>query len=146
MDPQESRLDVEAFTASLERVVERLGDPAGQVYARLFALSPDLESMFALDRDGAARGEMLRLCFDALIDLCGEGHYARGLFSTELQNHGMWGVTSQQFQSFFTTVRDVVREANGSEWTAAAEAAWQSVLGRVDGLIHPDTARSGAPD
>lgn len=133
-------MDADAVTASLERAAERVGNPAAQIYARLFMQAPELEPMFALDGDGAVRNEMVRLCFDALIDLCGEGQYARGLFTTEVQNHGMLGVTPQQFRSLFDVLRDVVREVNGEHWTERTEAAWRDVLGRVESLVRSAAA------
>jgi hypothetical protein len=132
-------MDTQALSLSLERTAERLGDPAEAIYARLFATWPELEALFVMDRSGAVRNEMVRLCFDALIDLCGDGHYARGLFATELANHDQVGVSHERFRQMFTVVRDVVREANGADWSAAAEASWTEVLGRVDALIEATT-------
>ena len=41
-----------ALSESLEIVVERVGNPAPQIYQRMFKQSPELEPMFVLDRDG----------------------------------------------------------------------------------------------
>ena len=76
---RDHNMTAEAILESLEIVVERVGDPAPQIYAKLFAQNPQLEEMFILDRDGAVRAEMLRLSFDAIIDLSRDGHYAKGL-------------------------------------------------------------------
>ena len=46
---------VELLEHSLEQVVARIGDPAPQVYERLFAQSPELRAMFVGDPLGMAR-------------------------------------------------------------------------------------------
>lgn len=131
----------EALLKSLEIVVEKAGDPAPQIYARLFAQNPQLEEMFVLDRDGAVRAEMIRLCFDAIVDLGEGGHYARGLISTELINHGNNGVSPDQFMSFFTAIRDCVRDIAATQWTPAMEAAWQDVMTAVSGMVAAELRR-----
>jgi hemoglobin-like flavoprotein len=124
-----------ALSESLEIVVERVGNPAPQIYERMFKQSPELEPMFVLDRNGSVRAEMIRLCFDALLDLEQEGLYARSLIATELTTHGNNGITPVQFVSLFDTIRDVVREIASEQWQPRHERAWNEVLSKVGDLI-----------
>ena len=126
-----------ALSESLEIVVERVGNPAPQIYERMFRRSPELEPMFVLDRNGSVRAEMIRLCFDALLDLEQEGLYARSLIATELTTHGNNGITPLQFVSLFDTIRDVVREITAEQWQPRHEQAWNEVLSKVGDLISP---------
>ena len=57
---------------SLEAVVERAGDPAPTIFARLFAELPETRERLARDASGAVRGEMLAMVFDCLMPP--EGH------------------------------------------------------------------------
>ena len=125
------------MSESLEIVVERVGNPAPQIYERMFRRSPELEPMFVLDRNGSVRAEMIRLCFDALLDLEQEGLYARSLIATELTTHGNNGITPLQFVSLFDTIRDVVREITAEQWQPRHEQAWNEVLSKVGDLISP---------
>lgn len=126
-----------ALSESLEIVVERVGNPAPQIYERMFMRLPELEPMFVLDRDGSVRAEMIRLCFDALLDLEQEGLYARSLIATELTTHGNNGITPVQFVSLFDTICEVVREIVAEQWQPRHEQAWNEVLSKVSDLISP---------
>lgn len=125
----------EALADSLDCVVEKVGNPAPRIYERLFQTHPHLQDLFVLDRDGAVRAEMIRLSFDALLDLEHEGHYARGLISTELTTHGNHGITPAQFAELFDIIRDVVREIVAERWQERHEQAWNRVLARVGDLV-----------
>lgn len=120
---------------SLERVAERHGDPTAQVYARLFAGAPELEEMFMLDRQGAARGAMLGHVIDTLIDLAGPRAYGANMIYAEMTNHSGLGVPPAQFVTFFDVVKAVFRDLLGAEWTAEVEAAWDDVLADVKGIV-----------
>ena len=54
--------------ASLQAVADRRGDAAGDVYARLFAASPELEALFVLDRDGGVRASMMQQALECILD------------------------------------------------------------------------------
>jgi hemoglobin-like flavoprotein len=126
-----------ALSESLQIVVQRVGNPAPQIYERMFKRSPELEPMFVLDRDGSVRAEMIRLSFDALLDLEQEGLYASGLIATELTTHGNNGITPAQFASLFDTIRDVVREIVAEQWQPRHEQAWNQVLSKLGRLVEP---------
>lgn len=120
---------------SLERVAELHGDPTPQVYARLFAGAPELEEMFMLDRQGAARGAMLGHVIDTLIDLAGPQSYGANMIYAEMTNHSGIGVPPAQFVTFFDVVKAVFRDMLGAEWTAEVEQAWDDVLRDVKGIV-----------
>jgi hemoglobin-like flavoprotein len=116
---------------SLELTAERLGDPTARVYRRLFELAPDLEPLFAGDRSGSVRGEMLQRALETLLDLVRGVPYAHGLIATEQTNHSQFGVPPASFTLFLVAVVDVVRDALGAQWDAAIASAWHAVLERA---------------
>lgn len=120
-----------ALERSLELVAERIGDPAARIYRRLFELAPELEPLFAADRSGSVRGEMLLRAFETAADLLRGAAYAPGLIATERINHAQFGVPPERFALFLVAVVDVVREALGAQWDGAAASAWGTVLARA---------------
>lgn len=117
-----------ALAESLELVAARCADPAPQVYARLFATRPDLEPLFIRDRSGIIRGQMLQVTIETLLDLAGTGHYATGLLQTERVNHQGLGVPADAFDSFYTVLRETLRDIAGPDWTQAMDDAWTHAI------------------
>lgn len=126
--------------ASLELVADRVGDPAPLVYERLFAAQPEMRALFVLDKDDAAKGNMLAQMIDAMIDLAGEGQYARGLIQTEVINHGNIGVPPEVFITFVDTVIATFRDALGAEWTEEFEAAWGDLSRQFNAMLVTEAA------
>ena len=122
----------------------RVGDPAPQVYERLFAQSPELRAMFVGDPLGSVRGEMFHRVIETLIDVAADRPYANGMIAAEWSNHHMNGVTARQFDSFFESVVQVMRQALGSDWTAEIDAAWRHTLARVRDITARCAAEAGA--
>lgn len=120
------------FAWSLERVAERHGDPTPVVYASLFAQRPEFERLFAMDRTGAVRGNMLSIAFDALLDISGPNRWGLNLIMAERVNHEGVNVPSTEFLVFINVVRDTVRDLLGEEWTPPVAAAWAHVLANID--------------
>jgi len=132
MTPQPPPIDaVAVLEHSLALVVERIGDPAPRVYDALFAQDPTLRELFVGDTLGSVRGEMFHRVIDTLIDVAGERPYAAGMIVAERSNHLMNGVSPAQFQAFFDTVVQVLRQALGEDWSAQIDAAWQATLHHV---------------
>jgi hemoglobin-like flavoprotein len=125
---------------SLDRVAERCGDPTGAVYERLFAQSPEMAPLFVMDDQGSARGNMLANVFEVLLDLAGPRAYGANMVRAEMVNHEGLGVPPRVFASFFGTVRDVLRDMLGDEWTSAVDAAWRDILAELEGLVGADAA------
>ncbi len=64
----------DAVAESLERLAERVGDPAPLVYARLFARHPETEALFLMDAGGHVRGQMLAMAFELLLNEMYQNH------------------------------------------------------------------------
>jgi len=124
----------------LQRVVERIGDPAPRVYERLFDKEPALREMFVLDTQGAARGEMFHRAIETLLDLAGGQAYARTMIEAEWSNHRMNGVSKAQFDAFFEVMGEVFRDALGADWCTDTERAWRDTLARICGMTREATA------
>jgi hemoglobin-like flavoprotein len=121
--------------ASLEALAENDADPTAAVYQRLFARSPEMEALFVNDIRGAARGEMLAMVFETLLDLAQAGYYAPNMIRAEIVNHENLGVPPVVFASFFPVVMETVREKLGDAWTGETQAAWDQLLGQLEDLV-----------
>ena len=136
--PDPLRLTLEVM---LDRVVERVGDPAPRVYEQLFAADPSLRALFVNDPRGSVRGEMFHRAIEALLDVAGDRPYAHGLIAAECVNHQGMGVTRQQFASLFDAMSVVFRAALGVDWTEDIDLAWRANLARVNRIT---TAGAGS--
>ncbi|MBL8353001.1 MAG: globin [Burkholderiaceae bacterium] len=123
--------DATLLEQALEGVVERIGDPAPRVYARLFERWPDLPALFVGDPRGSVRGEMFQRVVESLLDLAQGRDWAGALIATERVNHAGLGVSAQQFEDFFEVMAEVCREALGPGWTGEIDGAWRRVVGRA---------------
>ena len=117
---------------SLEAVVARAGDPAPEIYRRLYAEFPQTEPRFVRDVSGAIRAEMLTMVFDCLMNP--GGPYQANLVRAERVNHDGFGTPNDEFDRFFWIVRDVCRDRSGDAWTPDVDAAWSK---RIDQLVAP---------
>ena len=113
----------DVIAQSLELVVEQAGDPAGPIYARLFAEFPETEERFSRDVSGAIRAEMLTMVFNCLMDP--GGPYQLNLVRAERVNHDGFGTSNEVFNRFFPIVMETCRELLGAAWTPAFEQAWR---------------------
>ncbi|MDP3853254.1 globin [Phenylobacterium sp.] len=125
---------------SLEEVAERHGDPTAAVYDRLFAQNPEMAELFIGDKTGAARGEMLAVVFQTLLDFSGDGAYGANMIRAEVVNHENLGVPPGVFATFFRTVMETLREMLGADWTPQVAAAWDEMLAGLDAAIHREAA------
>jgi hemoglobin-like flavoprotein len=121
----------QVVAGSLELLAERVGDPAPQVYARLFAQHPDMEALFVRDTSGAVRGEMLAVAFECILDMGGAGAYAANLIAAERVNHEGVGVPPEVFGRFFPLLAETCRDLLGEAWTEEVEAAWAELLAGI---------------
>ena len=121
--------------ASLAALAEHDADPTDAVYQRLFARSPEMEALFVNDVRGAARGEMLSVVFETLLDLSEAGRYAPNMVRAEIVNHENLGVPPAVFTSFFPVVMETVRDKLGEAWTLETQAAWDRLLGQLEALV-----------
>ena len=120
-----------ALTESLELVAARSDDPAPAVYARLFAVRPDVEPLFIRDRSGIIRGQMLQVTIETLLDLADDGVIAPGMLQTERVNHQGLGVPEDAFDSFYRVLHATFRDIGGEGWTGEMEGAWVAMIARA---------------
>ena len=121
--------EADIIARSLELVAERAGDPAPQVYARLFDEFPDSEARFARDVTGAVRGEMLAQVLECLMSA--DGPYQLNLVRAERVNHDGFGTPASEFDRFFGVVHETCRELAGPDWKPEFDAAWRAQIERV---------------
>ncbi|MEO0817672.1 MAG: globin [Pseudomonadota bacterium] len=124
-----------AVASSLEIAAGRCADPTPEIYARLFAQHPELESEFHMDTDGGVRGGMLSQAFDVLLDLAdGDGTFATAILMTERANHEGYGIPPRTFFIFLATIRDWVHHVLSGEWTADMDRDWRAILQKAQAI------------
>jgi hemoglobin-like flavoprotein len=121
--------DAVVITSTLDRVVERIGDPTRLVFERLFAANPEAEALFVRDSSGLVRGQMFQVTIESLLDFLGDQAYGVALIQIERINHQGLGVSPALFDSFYLTVMAVFREVLNEDWTVEMEAVWSRVVG-----------------
>ena len=120
---------------SLNDAASRHGDPTAAVYQRLFSHSPEMQALFVNDVTGAAKGEMLAVVFETLLDFAGAGSYAPNMIRAEIVNHENLGVPPTVFATFFSTVMETIRELAGEAWSPSIQAAWDALLDQIDQVV-----------
>ena len=133
-------IPMEPFDHLLEQVTARIGDPAPQVYARLFAESPHLLPLFVGDGSGSVRGEMFLRALDTLVDLAAGRPYAPGMVASERVTHAHNGIDAAQFDRFFHLIGEVFRDALAEQWTPEFDTTWQTLMARVAAIHGHATA------
>ncbi|MEQ1754250.1 MAG: globin [Micropepsaceae bacterium] len=122
------------ITSSLERAASE-GDPAADVYARVFAAHPAMEKLFVRDKDGSVRGHMFQELVMALLDYVGPNIYGGNLFRIEHTNHEQLGVPADVYPLIFNALRDTLRDTQADEWGPDVDAAWSKLLSDLDALL-----------
>lgn len=95
-------------------------------YARLFASSPEMRSLFPMSMT-AQRESM----FESLTQLIGRVDNKPGCAEilTQLgRDHRKFGVTSKHYPAFFAALRDTAGHYNHDGWTPDVQDAWQRTL------------------
>jgi hemoglobin-like flavoprotein len=114
--------------ATLEAVAERRGDPAPDIYQRLFAAHPELERLFVMDTNGDVRASMMQQGLECILDYVGERLVAPQIIAAARVHHDGYGVPEDRFDAFFTAMRDVFRDIMDADWTPAMEREWKGLL------------------
>ena len=121
-------IDSAVILETLRSVADRHGDPTALIYRRLFALHPELEGLFHMDRDGGVRASMVQQGFECILDYVGPRLVAVQIISAARVHHDGYGVPAVRFDDFFVAMRDAFREIMADEWSAAMEAQWATLL------------------
>lgn len=127
--------DAAVITDTLDRVVERVGDPVPLVFARLFRETPELEALFVRDADGLVRGQMFQVTIESLLDFLGDRSYGANLIQIERVNHVGLGVDPEIFDRFYLTVMAAFKEILGGDWTDEMDRVWGRVVGALTGRV-----------
>jgi hemoglobin-like flavoprotein len=126
-----SGMNADEISKSLELAAERGGDIAPRVYALVFAQHPEMEALFWRDKNGSVRGEMLARLLDVIFDVLGANHYGSNLLRSEIVTHEGYGVPRDVFPKFIDAVSTVVRELCGADWTAQMDSSWTALSGKL---------------
>jgi hypothetical protein len=121
--------------ASLAAAGECIGDPAGLVYARLFATQPSVAALFCNDKSGSVRGEMLARAFDTLLDFIGDQGFAPYFLRAERDNHAGYGVEPGVFMTFFEVIFEVLAGEMAAGWSVEMRDAWGEVLAEMRAVM-----------
>lgn len=143
------RDDAAVISDTLERVIERVGDPMPLIFERLFAELPDAEALFVRDKGGLVRGQMFQVTMESLLDFLGDRSYGANLIQIERINHQGLGVEPEMFDRFYFTVMATFKDVLGDDWTEQMETVWSRVIGELIGLpgtAGPSTQHDAASD
>jgi hemoglobin-like flavoprotein len=121
-------VDGEVILGTLQLVADCHGDPTSEIYRRLFAVNPELEALFVMDRDGGVRASMVQQGFECIIDYVGPRRVAPQIIAASRIHHDGYGVPAERFDDFFVAMRDTFRELLGRDWSPAMEASWAELL------------------
>jgi hemoglobin-like flavoprotein len=139
-------MDASQIEQTLQIAAARGGDLTPQVYARLFAAHPEMESLFVRDTNGSVRGEMLARVFEMIVDFVDRRAYAAQMIQCEVVTHEGYGVPPEIFGVFFGVVADTVRDIVADDWTPAMASAWREMLARMDWYAtHPAQSLATEP-
>ena len=127
-------MDAGIIMHTIEAVGARCADPVPLVYERLFAAHPDFAPLFRNDHSGAARGHMFTTAIETLMDLLADDAYASHMLQAERTNHANLGVATDLFTAFYGATAEAFRDILGPDWTGEADAAWRTLIGRIDAL------------
>lgn len=103
------------------------GDPVHQIYECLFETRPELEKLFALDRDASVREEMMHQVYDCILDHCSSNQMAPSFIATSRSLHKGYGVPSQSFDEFFAVMQATVQKLLGHLWTEQMTQEWDGM-------------------
>jgi hemoglobin-like flavoprotein len=125
--------DAAVISDTLERVVERVGDPMPLLFERLFAELPEAEALFIRDKGGLVRGQMFQVTMESLLDFLGDRAYGANLIQIERVNHQGLGVEPEMFDRFYFTVMATFKDVLGADWTEQMDTVWRRVIGELTG-------------
>jgi len=125
---------------TLERVAEREGDPNQKIYDRLFAIHPEFEELFVMDKDGGVRANMLTSSLNCIIGVAEDDDTPRNLLAAARIHHDGYCLEDKDIDVMFEIMRDVFRDILGDSWTVQTEAAWDWVLGELARIGQDDPA------
>jgi hemoglobin-like flavoprotein len=123
--------DAAIIVQTLERVAERVSDPAPLVFERLFRQSPEVEALFVRDTGGLVRGQMFQVTIESLLDFLGDRAYGANLIEIERVNHVGLRVEPAVFDQFYLTVMATFKTILGADWTSDMEQTWSRVVGEL---------------
>jgi hemoglobin-like flavoprotein len=119
--------NADVILATLQLVADRHGDPTPAIYARLFAERPDLERLFAMDRNGDVRASMVQQAFECILDYVGPRLTAPSIIASSRNQHEGYGVPTGAFDLFFPIMRDTFRDLLADAWTPDMETEWRKL-------------------
>jgi hemoglobin-like flavoprotein len=117
-----------AILASLEAVADLHGDPTKRVYQQLFAMHPELEALFHMDRDGGVRASMVQQGLECIIDYVGPRLTSPQVIAALRMHHDGYGAPAGRFDQFFVAMRDAFRDLLGEAWSPDMELGWSKML------------------
>jgi hemoglobin-like flavoprotein len=117
---------------SFELAAARCADLTPLVYQRLFNRHPETRAMFRSQGRELVMGSMLALTIEVILDFAGErrGHFR--MIACEVVSHDAYGTPRELFISFFTTIRDTLRDLLGDQWSPDVAHAWDQLLVEIE--------------
>lgn len=116
---------------TLEKIVERIGDPVPTIYDALFKAHPASIPLFERTSGNRYKGLMVEQTLFVLQCVAEKDASIANQIQNSAFSHDGYGVGSATYWDFFPLVRDVFRETLGEDWSEAHETVWNSLLQRI---------------
>ena len=115
------------ISETLELYAERCGDPYDAAFAKLYAANADYEGLFFLDTDEGLRRNMMQTTLEIIATYCDNPRSAENLVIGTRLVHLTYEI-GDDFDLFFTIIRDVMADGLGDRFSPAHAAAWDTML------------------
>jgi NAD(P)H-flavin reductase/hemoglobin-like flavoprotein len=134
--------DVSLVKESFGRLID-VGPAATEyLYGRLFAASPDTQSLFPMEMSG--QREHFFAAFSRLIGSLDAGPRCAAMLVTLGREHRKFGVTDRYYDAFFAALRETACRFDPDGWRPEVEAAWQGALSYASAHMRAGAAADAA--
>jgi hemoglobin-like flavoprotein len=120
---------------SFEVAAERTEDLTPLVYARLHREHPETVAMFRTQGSDLAKGSMLALTTEAILDFAGDRSGKFRMIACEVSSHDAYGTPRELFFAFFGVIAATLRELLGDDWSDDMDRAWAETLAEIRGVV-----------
>ncbi|MEI4472624.1 globin domain-containing protein [Frigidibacter sp. MR17.24] len=125
--------DIEAVRSSFAAALEREPELILLFYERLFRANPHLRSLFP--RTMKDQAHKLHLTLDIAMAGLRKPQALESPLRAHGRRHAAMGVRSPDYQLVETVLVEVLAELAGPDWTPAAAAGWDRLLGFVSATM-----------
>jgi NAD(P)H-flavin reductase/hemoglobin-like flavoprotein len=137
-----SDFDASLVKESFGRLLDAGAAATEYLYGRLFATSPDTQSLFPMEM--SAQREHFFAAFTRLVWSLDTGPGCAAMLVSLGREHRKFGVTDRYYDAFFSALRETACRFDPEGWRSEVEAAWQGALRYVSAHMRAGAAADAA--